>query len=146
MNNVIFKIATTQEELEQVKKMRYEIFTTEQGIRAELDNDGDDERSIHLLATNNLTNEPMASGRLTINFDKGVLSRIAVNQSFRGLKLGQQVVKQLERIAREKKVIELSLSPHSYLEKFYSDLGFKTEAGEKHVGKYTLLTMTKSLI
>ena len=146
MNNVIFKIATTPEELEQVKEMRYEIFTTEQGIPAELDNDGNDERSFHILAINNLTNEPMASGRLTINAVKGVLSRIAVYHSYRGLKLGQELVKQLESIAREKKVTELSLSPHAYLEKFYSDLGFKTEAGEKHVGKYTLLTMTKSLI
>lgn len=90
MNNVIFKIATTQEELDCVYKMRHEIFIKEQGIPVELDKDGDDERSFHILAVDSLTNEAMASGRLTINSDKGILSRIAVNQSFRGLKLGQR--------------------------------------------------------
>ena len=145
MSSVIFKTVTTQEELNLVFKMRDEIFTREQGIPSELDNDADDDKSFHVLATDSKTGEAVASGRLTFDRNKGVLSRIAVNQSFRGLKLGQEVVRQLEKIAREKEVTLLSLSPHAYLEKFYRDLGYKTEAGEKQVGKYTLLTMIKNI-
>jgi predicted GNAT family N-acyltransferase len=144
MSNLIFKVASSPEEIQRVQKMRFEVFTQEQGIPHELDIDGDDERSIHVLAVDEEDNA-MASGRLTINGNEGVLSRIAVHQQFRGAKLGQQTVRQLEKIAYVKGVHSLSLTPHAYLEKFYSDLGYHTSPGEKHVGKYTLLTMTKSL-
>lgn len=123
--------------------MRFEVFTHEHGIQHELDADGDDERSIHVLGLDEHT--LVSSGRLTIDGSKGVLSRLAVNQKYRGLKLGQQVVRQLERVAKKQNVEILSLSPHAYLEKFYADMGYQTEAGEKHVGKYTLLTMTKKI-
>jgi len=123
--------------------MRFEVFTHEHGIQHELDADGDDERSIHVLGLDDQT--PVASGRLTIDGGKCVLSRIAVDQKYRGLKLGQQVVRQLERVAKKQNVETLSLSPHAYLEKFYADMGYQTEPGEKHVGKYTLLTMTKKI-
>ena len=96
--------------------MRFEVFTHEHGIQHELDADGDDERSIHVLGLDDQT--PVASGRLTIDGGKGVLSRIAVDQKYRGLKLGQQVVRQLERVAKKQNVEILSLSPHAYLEKF----------------------------
>jgi predicted GNAT family N-acyltransferase len=74
-----------------------------------------------------------------------VLSRIAVNKEYRGLKLGQEVVRQLENIAIEKSIQTVSLSPHTYLEKFYADLGYHTITGEKQVGPYTLLTMIKKI-
>jgi len=143
MSKIFFKQATTPNEILFVKKMRFEIFTQEQGIPHELDGDGDDERSIHVLGLDDQT--PVASGRLTIDGVKGVLSRIAVQQKYRGLKLGQQVVHELERLAEKHNVETLSLSPHAYLEKFYADMGYQTEPGEKHVGKYTLLTMTKKI-
>ena len=144
MSNIVFKVASSSEEIQRVQKMRFEVFTQEQGIPNELDIDGDDERSIHVLAVDE-QDQFMASGRLTINGVEGVLSRIAVHQQYRGAKLGQQIVKQLEKIANEKGVHSLSLAPHAYLEKFYADLGYQTSLGEKQVGKYTLLTMTKSL-
>jgi predicted GNAT family N-acyltransferase len=144
MSKIIFKTASSPEEIQRVQKMRFEVFTQEQGIPHELDIDGDDERSFHVFAVDE-HNQSMASGRLTINGCTGVLSRIAVHQQYRGAKLGQQIVKQLEVIAKARSVESLSLQPHAYLEKFYSDLGYHTMPGEKQVGKYTLLTMTKSL-
>lgn len=124
--------------------MRQEIFVKEQGIPQELDKDGLDAKSIHVLASNE-HGQPAASGRLTIQDENGVLSRIAVVKDFRGLKLGKSIVKKLEEIAKEKKLKQLSLSPHAYLEKFYADLGYNTEPGQKSVGKYTLLTMSKQI-
>lgn len=124
--------------------MRQEIFVNEQGIPQELDKDGLDSKSIHILASDE-HGQPVASGRLTIQDDKGILSRIAVVKDFRGLKLGKTIVKKLEEIAKEKKLRQLSLSPHAYLENFYSDLGYTTEPGQKSVGKYTLLTMSKEI-
>jgi predicted GNAT family N-acyltransferase len=145
MNEIIFKIASSATDLESVKEMRYTIFTMEQGIAQELDEDGLDDTSVHVIGYNAETNTAVASGRLTITGNSGVLSRIAVNKEYRGLKLGQEVVRQLEKIAIEKSIQTVSLSPHTYLEKFYADLGYHTITGEKHVGPYTLLMMLKRI-
>lgn len=145
MNKVTFKVATSPEDILSAQKVRFEVFTEEQGFPRELDLDGDDERSFHVLAYAENNPEPIASGRLTINIDEGVLSRIAVKKQFRGMSLGKQVVMRLEEIAKEKNVRALSLSPHSYLKKFYSDLGYQTQEGTKQISKYTLLKMKKNI-
>ncbi len=145
MNEIIFKIASSAIDLERVKEMRYKVFTIEQGIAHQLDDDGLDDSSIHILGDHQETGAPVVSGRLTINGSTGVISRIAVYKEYRGLKLGQEVVRRLEKLAIEKGVETLTLSPHAYLEKFYADLGYHTVSGEKKVGQYTLLTMKKDL-
>ncbi len=145
MNEIIFKIASSAVDLESVKEMRYKVFTIEQGIAHQLDDDGLDDSSIHILGDHQETGAPVVSGRLTINGSTGVISRIAVYKEYRGLKLGQEVVRRLEKLAIEKGVETLTLSPHAYLEKFYADLGYHTVSGEKKVGQYTLLTMKKYL-
>ncbi|NOS55467.1 MAG: GNAT family N-acetyltransferase [Cyclobacteriaceae bacterium] len=145
MNEVHFKIASSTEDMKCIKEMRYTIFTMEQGIGQELDEDGLDDTSVHVIGYHAETNAAVASGRLTIIGNTGVLSRIAVNKEYRGLKLGQEVVRQLEKIAIERSIQTVSLSPHTYLEKFYVDLGYHTITGEKQVGPYTLLTMLKKI-
>ncbi|MCA4894623.1 MAG: GNAT family N-acetyltransferase [Cytophagales bacterium] len=145
MNEIVFKIASSTEDLESVKEMRYKVFTIEQGIAHQLDDDGLDDSSIHILGDHQETGAPVVSGRLTINGSTGVISRIAVYKEYRGLKLGQEVVRRLEKVAIEMGVETLTLSPHAYLEKFYADLGYHTVSGEKKVGQYTLLTMKKNL-
>jgi predicted GNAT family N-acyltransferase len=145
MNEIVFKIASSAIDLESVKEMRYKVFTIEQGIAHQLDDDGLDDSSIHILGDHQETGAPVVSGRLTINGSTGVISRIAVYKEYRGLKLGQEVVRRLEKLAIEKGVETLTLSPHAYLEKFYADLGYHTVSGEKKVGQYTLLTMKKYL-
>lgn len=124
--------------------MRQEIFVKEQGIPQELDKDGLDPQSIHILASDE-HGQPVASGRLTVQDKNGILSRIAVVKDFRGLKLGKPIVKKLEETAKEKKLKQLRLSPHAYLEKFYADLGYTTKPRQKSAGKYTLLTMSKEI-
>jgi predicted GNAT family N-acyltransferase len=144
MSTIHFSIAQSKNQLEAVHKMRMEIFVDEQGIPEELDNDGLDPKSIHVLAYTE-DGKAAASGRLTIQDENGILSRIAVAKEFRGINLGKGIVKKLEEVAIEKNVKRLSLSPHAYLEKFYADLGYTTELGQKMVGAYPLLTMSKKL-
>jgi predicted GNAT family N-acyltransferase len=145
MNDIIFKIASSAVDLESVKEMRYKVFTIEQGIAHQLDDDGLDDSSIHILGYHQETAASAVSGRLTFKGSTGVISRIAVYKEYRGLKLGQEVVRRLEKIATEKGIQTVSLSPHSYLEKFYANLGYHTITGKKQVGPYTLLTMKKEL-
>jgi predicted GNAT family N-acyltransferase len=125
--------------------MRKQIFVDEQGIPSELDADGKDENSVHVFATDKQGNI-VASGRLTVQNHEGTLSRIAVAKEYRGQSIGKEIVTELEKQARKLHLQKLSLSPHAYLEKFYSGLGYITEPnGEHTVGKYTLLTMKKEI-
>jgi predicted GNAT family N-acyltransferase len=128
-----------------VQKMRRQIFGDEQGIPQEMDFDGKDERSIHVLLYEDKNPDPIASGRLTIEGSTGILSRIAVTQGFRGTGIGKRIVQELEKIAKEKNVKKLSLDPHAYLEKFYADLGYEKIPGAKQVVKHQLITMTKKI-
>jgi predicted GNAT family N-acyltransferase len=131
-------------ELEQALTLRNEIFVQEQGIPAELDDDGLDDRAEHVLVL--IDGRPVATGRLVVGKDgAGVLARIAVRSEIRGQGLGKLVVRELERIARERGARTLTLHPHSYLERFYSDLGYATIPGTDSVGGHELITMSKRL-
>ncbi len=145
MNNIITIIATDPEGIARVQKMRSEIFGQEQGIPQEMDLDGRDESSIHVLMYQVNSPEPIASGRLTIEGNIGTLSRIAVAQDFRGSGIGKRMVQELEKIAKEKNIKKLTLDPHAYLEKFYTDLGYEKIPGTKQVVKHQLITMTKNI-
>ncbi len=145
MNEVTSVIVTDAKGISIVQKMRREIFGKEQGIPEQMDLDGKDERSIHVLLYQTDSPEPIASGRLTIEAESGILSRIAVAQGFRGSGIGKRIVRELEKIAREKKVKKLTLDPHAYLEKFYADLGYSKIAGAKQVVQHQLITMIKDI-
>jgi predicted GNAT family N-acyltransferase len=145
MNDIKAVVATDHEGILLVQKMRRKIFGDEQGIPQEMDLDGKDEKSIHVLLYANENPEPMASGRLTIEENLGILSRIAVVPEYRGTGVGKRIVRELEKVAKEKSVRKLSLDPHAYLEKFYSDLGYKKIPGLKQVVNHQLITMTKNI-
>lgn len=145
MNNIISLIVTDVEGIAKAQKLRRLVFGDEQGFSTELDIDGKDEKSIHILFYIENELEPIAGGRLTIENDFGILSRIAVLPAFRGYGIGKKVVIELEKIASEKKIKKLSLDPHDYLERFYANLGYEKVKGDKHVANYRLITMTKSI-
>lgn len=144
MSEITFKIASTAEEIESARGIRKIVFGIEQGIPEELDLDEDDERSIHVLALTT-DSEFIGTGRLTINEQAGILSRISIIQSYRNKGIGKLIIRELEAIAKEKGLRSLTLAPHTHLESFYAQLGYVKTEGEKAVGKYTLLSMSKSI-
>lgn len=138
-----FTVASSPEEIKIAIEIRKKIFVDEQGIPTELDSDGDDERSIHLLARTGANNMAIGTGRLTMNGMQGTLSRICVIESHRNKGVAKQIVNELETIARHEGALTLSLTPHKYLQKFYESLGYSATGHETEVGKYKLLVMTK---
>ncbi len=144
MSGITFKIASTEEELKAVREIRRNVFSIEQGIPAELDLDKDEERSIHLLAFIPPA-QFIGTGRITINSTTGILSRISIIESYRNKGIGKLIIMELEAIAKEKGLTALTLAPHIHLESFYTQLGYVKTEGEKVVGKYTLLSMTKRI-
>lgn len=145
MNKIISVIVTDAVGIAKAQNLRRLVFGDEQGFSTELDVDGKDEKSIHILFYAENEPEPVASGRLTIENDFGILSRIAVMPAYRGYGIGKRVVIELEKVAAEKRVKKLSLDPHDYLEEFYADLGYEKVKGDKQVANYHLITMTKSI-
>ena len=82
---------------------------------------------------------------MVVSADEGVLARIAVLPEFRGRRLGQRVIRELEAIAEELGARRLSLKPHRHLESFYLSQGYETTAGEETVAGHVLITMVKKL-
>lgn len=127
--------------------MRKQIFVQEQQIPDVLDQDGRDERSLHLVIYDE-QGETAATGRLSFEKDgTGCLSRIAVAPSRRGQQLGKKVIVTLEAKAREHGLNYLYLVPHEHLERFYQSLGYK-KIPDKHevVGDHQLIHMEKWLL
>ena len=142
---IIIEEVRTPEALRQAQAIREQIFVVEQGIARELEQDGLDAASIHVLAL--YDGAPAATGRLTMASEReGVLARIAVLPDYRGKGLGKRVVQHLEALARREGLATVSLKPHHHLENFYQKMGYATVPGSfSTVGPYPLITMTKPL-
>lgn len=133
------------EELNLSREIRKKVFVEEQEIPAELEFDELDPSSLHVLCFKE--DLPIATGRLVLlGESKGQLSRISVLPGYRRRGCGQKVVKALEELARAEGLRHLSLYPHSFLEEFYSNLGYKTVPGVKEsVAGHALIYMEKWL-
>ncbi|MBT8446008.1 MAG: GNAT family N-acetyltransferase [Gammaproteobacteria bacterium] len=137
---------TTPAQLRAAQLIRRNVFVEEQRIPEELEYDGADEASIHVLAS--ADGEAVATARLTPTGEPGfaVMARVAIVPAWRGSGLGRQVVEALEQYGRETGITDIELHPHHYLERFYSDLGYRCVPGGEHeVGEHQLITMAKQL-
>ena len=144
---MLFTIRPPQkpQELAEGLKLRRQIFVEEQEIPLELDDDGKDAYSTHLIAVDE-QNQIAGYGRLSPEGGLGIVSRIAVRKAYRGHGLGKKIVRALEEAAIEQKLQRLVLSPHIYLEKFYASLGYSTIEGSKgRVGPNELIEMEKMI-
>lgn len=131
----------TDDLIKDVFQIRKKVFTEEQGIPVELDQDGNDKLAIHLLLKSN--NKSVGTGRLTIKEEWAILSRIAVIKNYRGNQLAKNIIQKLEEIATDKGVNRFKLYPHERLESYYHNLGYKKDnyykgevAGQKLILMY----------
>ncbi|HNP17200.1 MAG TPA: GNAT family N-acetyltransferase [Fulvivirga sp.] len=133
---------SVSQDLKNVLDIRKKVFTLEQGIPSAVDDDGYDNGAIHVLGVCN--GQPVASGRLVINNNFGVLARIAVLPDYRGKGFAEHIVKALENEGRRRNLNSFELYPHIYLEKFYSNLGYQVDPKYKNnVAGYDLIRMFK---
>ncbi len=143
-DRIELRIVSRTEELAAALEIRRRVFVEEQRIPAELDRDGRDDGAVHVLALDG--DRPAATGRLVLTpSGEGVLARIAVLPDYRGGGLGRRIVEALEAEARRRGLAALSLEPHRYLERFYSELGYETVEGTSIVGEHELIHMAKRL-
>ena len=111
--------------LYEILKLRQEIFIVEQEC-AYLDADGNDEAALHLLGTTD--NQLCAYVRIfpPTEHKGAIIGRVIVHSSFRGKKLGYDLMKQAHRFIKETYPQNpyITLGAQSHLRHFYGNLGY----------------------
>ncbi len=121
------------DELYNVLKLRCAIFVIEQNCNYQ-DMDDKDQDSFHLLGYEG--KQLVAYARILpkgLSYEEVSIGRVVVDKNFRGKSSGKTLMN--EAIDQAKKLFdadEIVISAQCYLEKFYGDLGFKTE-GESYL-------------
>ena len=125
---MIDAVITTSVDIAACQKIRYEVFTLEQGVSVEDDIDGRDEEALHLLAS--AGGVAVGTARILFAADAGKIGRVAVLPSHRGTGLGKALILfALEEIAAKGcKSAKLGAQTHAI--GFYEALGFEAVGPE----------------
>lgn len=118
------RVSQSTESIQESQLIRNEVFFEEQRIPFELDLDGRDSMSYHILAYVN--DQVVGVSRLTpLENNKAVLSRIAVKKEYRGFGIASNLVEASLIQAGKLKVNCIEMTPHEYLKGFYETFGFQ---------------------
>ena len=116
----------TIQELYSLLKLRSEIFVVEQDCVYQ-DLDGKDAKALHVIGINN--NEVVAYTRIFKPgdyFDIASIGRVAVHKDYRKYGYGKDIMQASINAVNEKfKEQQIKISAQTYLNKFYTELGFK---------------------
>lgn len=139
--SIEFETAKGIENAPFAKKIRQEVFVSEQGFVNEFDNI--DSEAYHIVAF--VDGEQAAAARL-FEEDRGWhIGRVAVLKKFRGMGLGAQIMKKSEEFARENKISKISLSAQKRVQGFYEKLGYKAQGDIYYDEFCPHIMMTKEL-
>ena len=139
--SIEFETAKGIENAPFAKKIRQEVFVSEQGFVNEFDNI--DSEAYHIVAF--VDGEQAAAARL-FEEDRGWhIGRVAVLKKFRGTGLGAQIMKKAEEFARENKISKISLSAQKRVQGFYEKLGYKAQGDIYYDEFCPHIMMTKEL-
>ena len=141
---ITIKEVRTAKELEQAQEIRVRVFEEEQGFPHEVNIDGADQAASHVLVLDEEV--PVATARITVGAEgQGMIARIAVLSSHRGMGLGKHLVQELEGIGRRGGLQTLCMEPHAHLEGFYRALGYEKVPGSVEVAGHHLIRMRKEV-
>jgi predicted GNAT family N-acyltransferase len=139
MKDLEIRQVKTNEELNQVFKIRKQVFIKEQNVPFYLEMDGLDSEAEHVIAF--LDDMPIGCARIRTN-DCIKLERIAILKEYRKRGFGKQLTEYLINYCKRKKYNEICLHSQTFVSDFYEKLGFKKrgnqflEAGIEHVEMY----------
>ena len=128
--------ATWGQDADAIRKIRTEVFVVEQKVPIELEMDGADPISRHVLAMDP-DGSPVGTARLLTT---GQIGRIAVLKAWRGRGIGSRLVKSLITLAQREHTRLVYLHSQVQAVPFYEHLGFRDtgappfdDAGIPHV-------------
>jgi predicted GNAT family N-acyltransferase len=134
MSDLHVRNADWQRDHEALRRIREAVFVIEQSVPHELEWDGEDGDALHFLACE--ANYPIGTARLLAS---GQIGRLAVLKDWRGLGMGQALLRAVIRQAQARGLQQLTLSAQVQAAPFYEKLGFRViseeylEAGIVHV-------------
>ncbi len=108
---------------EEARYIRITVFVKEQGFKEEFDSD--DNISTHIVMFDG--DKPTATVRFYFDNDKQeyMIGRLAVLREYRGRGLGGEIVREAERLIKEKGGTSISLHSQCRAQSFYERLGYK---------------------
>lgn len=109
-------------DMEDVFKIRDEVFVAEQALTPNARNDPDDKRSFHYLA--DYDSRPVGTGRLTMLGDEAQIAWVAVRKDYRGHGIGWQIMERMIERSAEEGGEYIILNAQTHALDFYKRLGF----------------------
>lgn len=134
MNKIRVRVADWQKDNADIRRIREAVFIAEQSVPPELEWDAEDADALHFLALEG--DYPIGTARL---LPDGEIGRLSVLKDWRGLKVGDALLKAVIAEAERRNLKEQKLSAQVYATAFYERFGFTVvseeflEAGLPHV-------------
>jgi len=134
MNKIRVRVADWQKDNADIRRIREAVFIAEQSVPPELEWDAEDASALHFLALEG--DYPIGTARL---LPDGEIGRLSVLKDWRGLKVGDALLKAVIAEAENRDLKEQKLSAQVYATAFYERFGFTVvseeflEAGLPHV-------------
>ena len=127
-------------EYNEILKVRKIVFIQEQNVPSQIEFDGLDKESIHVIIK--LNNKTIGCARIRTINGNVKLERIVILKEFRGKGFGKKLVEYLISYCKQIEPKEIIIYAQYNLKDFYRKFGFKTrgntfmEAGIKHIEMY----------
>ncbi|HSX71433.1 GNAT family N-acetyltransferase [Pseudomonas subflava] len=125
MSDIHVRLAHWQKDNADLRRIREAVFVAEQAVPAELEWDDEDIEAMHFLACEG--DYPIGTARLLAD---GQIGRVSVLKDWRGLKVGDALMRAAIEAAEERGQREQRLSAQVHAAAFYERLGFCIEGDE----------------
>lgn len=125
MSDIHVRIADWQKDHAALRSIRETVFIAEQAVPPELEWDADDAGAVHFLAY--ASEYPIGTARL---LPDGHIGRVAVLKDWRGLKVGDALLRAAIGEAEQRGLKEQMLSAQVHASSFYERFGFAVVSGE----------------
>lgn len=130
------KLISPGGDLTEALQIRHKVFVEEQGIPEEIEFDGIDKQSIHVVVYEedpewnnrriNANKVPVATGRITFDGTTCEIGHIAVLGNYRGMKYGDFTVRMLLNKAFTSGISTVAVNTPILTEIFFGKIGFKS--------------------
>ncbi|MEO4046695.1 GNAT family N-acetyltransferase [Pseudomonas sp. CAU 1711] len=125
MSEIHVRLAHWQKDNADLRRIREAVFIAEQAVPAELEWDDEDIDAVHFLACEG--DYPIGTARLLAD---GQIGRVSVLKDWRGLKVGEALMRAAIEAAEQRGQREQRLSAQVHASAFYERLGFRIEGDE----------------
>ncbi len=125
MNKIEVRVADWHRDNADLRRIREAVFVAEQAVPAELEWDSDDSTAVHFLAQEG--DYSLGTARL---LPDGHIGRVAVLKDWRGMKVGDALMRAAIAEAERRGILQQALSAQVHATAFYERLGFKVVSGE----------------